>query len=205
MPAHWVLAWSRTWVLASLVLSSSTSTSGMSNDQVAEVHTKCVSFLKTRVSYCWKKQRGGDPLKWGLGTWSNRTSRSSIEKNGTSEDIAKLGPATNRNKSKPVNQKRNWPLIAHPLYYGQRQRVNQARQSGRGSIAEGSNPPPGNDTFASQFENVADDLGERLAQRSEQAQTAANTEVAQEIEQARQAATRGRAGGLLIRQLTEVE
>ena len=70
----------------------------MSDEAIDATYQQCIDSLKANVSYCWDS-KGGDPLKYTLGTWSNRASHSSIAMHGD-DDKAKLQDPNNRHVRK---------------------------------------------------------------------------------------------------------
>ena len=120
----------------------------MSSDAVEEVFTKSMTYLQRTVSYCFKA--GKEPSKYTIATWSNRVSRSSIEKYGTAEDKAHLGASSRRNFQKP-NQKRRREKSANPRYR-KRQEERQARLAAEGQ--------PTQEAYAAPFN--ADQTGDLL-------------------------------------------
>ena len=64
-----------------------------------ESYKMAKQHLKTRVSYIFDNNKW-QPDNWLIGTWSLRVQRSSIMKNGTEDDINKLGDETKYNKKR---------------------------------------------------------------------------------------------------------
>ena len=88
-------------------------TRAMTQNDINNSFDKLISFLKSRVSYCFEAK---DPLKWMISTWSVKVNRSSIEKFGKPEDISKLPEATSRNSARSANLKRKRKHSEHVLY-----------------------------------------------------------------------------------------
>ena len=79
----------------------------ITEDDIETTHNCCVEYLKKNVSYCWNTlKRSSNPLKYSIGTWSNKTSHASITKHGTEEDKKKLQAPSGRNASKKAGLKR---------------------------------------------------------------------------------------------------
>jgi hypothetical protein len=125
----------------------------ISEDDLEATHNCCVEYLQGRVSYCWNTKRGINPLKYSIGTWSNRTSRASITKYGTDEDKKKLQAPSTRNTTKKTGLKRTQqsvkPNVLYPIQKKQRQemtgveggrRQEQARNKKR-NPSTATNPP----------------------------------------------------------------
>ena len=64
-----------------------------------ESYKMAKQHLQTRVSYIFDNDKW-QPDNWLIGTWSLRVQRSSIMKNGTEDDINKLGDGTKYNKKR---------------------------------------------------------------------------------------------------------
>lgn len=79
-------------------------TNELTDEAFARVFVDCMDFLKERVSYLWKER--SNPREYGVGTWSNKISYSSIKKFGTNSDKTFLTEPTKRNKEKRQNLKR---------------------------------------------------------------------------------------------------
>lgn len=93
-------------------------------DSINAACERSVAHLKSTVSYCFAKKKHPE-TDWLIGTWSVRVARSSIEKNGTDSDKAKLPPAGIRNKARKSG-KRNRKESSNPLYL-HRQRKRMAK------------------------------------------------------------------------------
>jgi hypothetical protein len=127
---------------------------------------RCLAHLKERVSYCWNKTKS-DPTKFTLGTWSNKTSRSAIVKNGNVMDREKLSEASNRNKARP-NKTRNKQKAEKPLYPS-RQRRRIEKQQGRTQRGYQSGNDDGGDAFMDAFGDVPlPDMTPHQAQRDQE-------------------------------------
>jgi hypothetical protein len=92
-----------------------------SQDNISEttlenLYEECVNVLKSHVSYCFQRKSGVNPLDYSLGTWSNKTSRSSISNFGTDDDKLKLSEPTMRNKSRHHKFARKKRTSQRPLY-----------------------------------------------------------------------------------------
>jgi hypothetical protein len=100
-------------------------TQQMTDGEIERIYDQCINFLKENVSYCFQSRRA-NPTNWALGTWSIKTRRSSILKNGTEEDKAKVVDATNRNRARGPNTRPGRQNATNPLYrYRQRSRVER--------------------------------------------------------------------------------
>ena len=97
-------------------------TTNMSDEDIDGVYNRCVAHLKAHVSYCWNSLKGGDPLRYTLGTWSNKISRASITKHGTDEDKAKLQEASNRHVKRRAGLKRKTQARKENILYPLRQK-----------------------------------------------------------------------------------
>ena len=107
-----------------------------SNEQINKAYSRCLEHLKSTVSYCFQKKKNPED-QWTIATWSVRTARSSIEKNGTESDKAKLPPSSNRNKARNKGLQRKRKDSANPLYLRRQQQRQQRRR-------ELNNAPPRN-------------------------------------------------------------
>ena len=101
------------------------SNSSLTEEQIDKTYNHCIDYLKSRVSYCFAGDK--NPVtEWGLSTWANRLSQSTIENKGTASDKEKLPPLTNRNKPKG-NVKRVRKESNNPLYLNRQQKRIKAR------------------------------------------------------------------------------
>jgi hypothetical protein len=108
----------------------------MTDVAIERIYDQCVDFLKENVSYCFASLRT-NPTKWGLGTWSLKTRRSTILKKGTVADKAKVAAATNRNRARVPGTRPGRQVATNPHYrYRQRQRVERLL---RNNIPAGDN------------------------------------------------------------------
>ena len=90
-----------------------------SHDELEKIYEKLVEHLRTRFSFCFLK---GDPLlDWKLGTWYNRTSRSSVVQRGSDADKLLLPEETRWNMSTGRQNKRKRTQMASVLYPHRRQ------------------------------------------------------------------------------------
>ena len=116
----------------------------MTEDDIKAYYTKCIAHLKERYSYCFKGKKS--PLKWTLGTWRARVSRSEVVKKGTEDDIGGLGEATSRNKGHgPDKRTRKRAPKAVPLY-PERQLKRATGQSRGGTAREANETEAGQQT-----------------------------------------------------------
>ena len=63
-------------------------------------------YMKTRAAYIFNNNNW-QPDNWSIGTWSLRVQRSSIMKNGTEDDINKLGDESKYNKKRKARVREN--------------------------------------------------------------------------------------------------
>ena len=138
------------------------STEAFEDDEVEieEKYLRCAAHLKEHVSYCWNK-KNIDPMKFTLGTWSNKISRSAIVKNGNATDLEKVSAASNRNTARP-NQTRKKKKVEKPLYPS-RQRRRIEKQQGQSNNNNGETN--GEDAFGDTFGDVELVMTPQQAQR----------------------------------------
>ena len=150
----------------------------MANEQINLAYGRCLEHLKSTVSYCFQKKKNPED-QWTIATWSVRTARSSIEKNGTESDKAKLPPSTNRNKAR--NKGLQWKRkdSPNPLYLRRQQQRQRKRESNNTTrnkphpVARRPNSattrrvvePENNDAFANAFQMF--DSNVQMEERSE--------------------------------------
>ena len=77
----------------------------ISNNIVINFFNIGLQYVHSQVEYI--KLNGKDSDKWSVTTWSRNINYRIIEYNGTEEDIARLGPARDRNKRHSRKRKRN--------------------------------------------------------------------------------------------------
>ena len=65
--------------------SQSTETFEDDEDEIEQKQMRCSAHLKERVPCCWNRNES-DPTKFTLGTWSNKTSLSTVVKCGNAVD-----------------------------------------------------------------------------------------------------------------------
>ena len=85
-------------------------------NKMNEIYDDFVLYLKSTCEYCFTKKKG-NPMSWSISTWSMRTRRSSILKDGTESDkeYASTSDVTGRNRPRGcISRKR--VLIDNPLY-----------------------------------------------------------------------------------------
>ena len=83
-----------------------TNTEALDASYINESYKMAKEHLKTRVSYIFANSKW-QPDNWLIGTWSMRVQRSSITKDGTKEDIDKLGDKTKYNKKRKPKVREN--------------------------------------------------------------------------------------------------
>ena len=81
-----------------------------------EIYDQFVLHLKTTCEYCFTKKKG-NPMSWSISTWSTRTRRSSVLKDGTESDKehANASDVSGRNRPRGFIS-RERVLIDKPLY-----------------------------------------------------------------------------------------
>ena len=141
------------------VLSDRLSGNNLLSEEDLEGHyDACITFLKSRVSYCFAK---GDPTSWRLSTWSNRVQRSTVEKKGTEADVRNLEEPTYRNRKLGEGRRRNRQLNPEARY-GERQERRQTQRHQQ--PVQRDNQPV--DDFATAFAHIPVDEEAMVADRA---------------------------------------
>jgi hypothetical protein len=146
------LVWSPLYRFLESAMVLPSSTRSMSVEETQAAYAVCISFLRTRVSYCFGLPNNNNAKTWMISTWANRITRSSIEKRVTTADKALLPAATNRNHG-TVTKTRKWVASKNPLY---------PRRQGRSKTGNTAGNAAGN-TAGNIYEDNAEDQRDMVA------------------------------------------
>lgn len=101
------------------------------------IFTEFVALLKQRFQYCFLKESAPE-VKWTLGTWGVKMTRSNVVKYGTDSDKTFLSDATKRNEANNRNRSRNKRPAENVWYAHRRQRLEEEKDNG-GDEGSGGN------------------------------------------------------------------
>ena len=89
-------------------------------ETIESVYNSFIILLQERFKYCFRTDN--PQVKWTIGTWAYRMTRSQVLKCGTQSDIDNLPTATRRNCSNNRDKNRKKRNFSNPLYPIRQQR-----------------------------------------------------------------------------------